>query len=214
MKKIDTIIFDWDGTLIDSIDWIVYCVRIAAEESLLPVPSKEAARNIIGLSLVGAMQELFPDVEPNQQQQMAQSYARHFLSKEISRADLFEGVYELLLSLKQAGYQLAVATGKTRKGLDRALHGTGIGDLFSITCCADETVSKPDPAMLIKIMRHLDTDNTRALMIGDTVHDLQMAENANMASVAVFCGAQTPELLQQFNPLYCLQHTKQLIEYL
>ena len=213
-NRFDVIIFDWDGTLVNSIDWIVHCVQRAAAESRCQIPETQAARDIIGLSLKNAIKQLFPGIDADAQQRLVISYSEQFLSRQIDRDDLFDGVYDMLISLKQAGYQLAVATGKTRAGLDRALLGTGIADLFCVTRCADETQSKPDPAMVNEIIKHLGSANDRTLMVGDSVHDLQMAVNAEIAAVGVSCGAHSRDVLEKHNPLLCLQHTTELIDFL
>lgn len=213
-NRFDVIIFDWDGTLVNSIDWIVHCVQRAAAESRCQIPESQAARDIIGLSLKNAIKQLFHGIDADAQQRLVKNYSERFLSRQIDRDDLFDGVYDMLISLKQAGYQLAVATGKTRAGLDRALLGTGIADLFSVTRCADETQSKPDPSMVNEIIKHLGAANDRTLMVGDSVHDLQMAVNAEIASVGVSCGAHSRDVLEKHNPLLCLQYTTELIDFL
>jgi phosphoglycolate phosphatase len=117
----------------------------------------------------------------------------------------------MLLELKQAGYQLAVATGKTRAGLQEALKATDTEDLFCITRCSDETASKPDPLMLHQIMQHTNAATERSLMVGDSTHDLQMAMNAQISSIAVSCGAHPKDILQQYSPLMCLQQPAELL---
>ena len=210
----DVIIFDWDGTLVDSIDWIVHCLQRAAEDCQVNIPEQQSVRNIIGLSLERSMQKLFPDINAVTKQTLVDCYKTHFFSRQITQDDLFAGVFEMLQDLKQAGFHLAVATGKTRAGLDRAMQATGTKDLFCITRCADESVSKPDPAMLREIILYLDASHDRTLMVGDSIHDLQMAENASISSVAVSCGAHTADVLTQYNPLRCLQNTNELIAFL
>ena len=125
--------------------------------------------------------------------------------------DLFPGVYAMLVELKESGYQLAVATGKTRVGLQKALKATGTEELFCVTRCADETASKPDPKMLLEIIQHTQAAKERTLMIGDSIHDLQMALNAPISAIAVSCGANSAELLQQYHPLLCLQQPTELL---
>lgn len=210
--RFDLLIFDWDGTLVDSIDWIVHCVQTAAEKYDCAVPSPQAAKDIIGLSIQEAMNTLFPEVDSAVKQQMVLHYSQMFFSKQTTSADLFSGVEQMLLQLKQAGYQLAVATGKTRSGLDKVLQGTGIGELFCITRCADETASKPHPLMLEQIMQHTGISPERTLMIGDSIHDLQMAQNAQVSAIAVTCGAHSAQILQQYQPLFCLEQTTELLE--
>lgn len=210
--RFDLLIFDWDGTLVDSIDWIVYCVQSAAKKCDCAEPLPQEVKDIIGLSIQEAMNTLFPEVDAAIQQKMASHYSELFFSKQTTAEDLFSGVEDMLIELKQIGYQLAVATGKTRSGLDKVLRSTGIGELFCITRCADETVSKPHPLMLEQIMQYTGISPGRTLMIGDSIHDLQMAQNAQICSVGVTCGAHSAEILQQYQPLFCLEQTTGLLE--
>jgi len=208
----DLIIFDWDGTLIDSIDWITHCLQTAGERCDCAVPGRQAAKDVIGLSIDKAMQTLFPTANADKLEQLVSHYSREYFSKQLSRDDLFDGVYDMLVQLKTSGYQLAVATGKTRAGLNEALAGTGTTELFFATRCADETASKPNPRMLNEIMQHADTPNERTLMVGDSIHDLQMARNAHISSIAVSCGAHSEAFLQQYNPLRCLKQPTELLQ--
>jgi phosphoglycolate phosphatase len=210
-NRFDLIIFDWDGTLINSIDWITHCLQNAAAQCNCPIPESQAAKDVIGLSINKAMQALFPDADEQTQKQLLECYSQKYSSKQITRDDLFPGVYPMLVQLKAAGYQLAVATGKTRAGLRRALQATETEDLFGITRCADETASKPDPRMLREIIKHTNATNERTLMVGDSIHDLQMALNAHISAIAVSCGAHSEEFLQQYNPLLCLQQPAELL---
>jgi phosphoglycolate phosphatase len=210
--RFDLLIFDWDGTLVDSIDWIVQCVQSAAIENECPVPPPQAAKDIIGLSIQEAVSTLFPKADDFMQQQLIRSYSQRFFSKQTTSEDLFAGVEDMLKTLKQAGYKLAVATGKNRAGLNKVLQGTGIEAFFDITRCADETASKPHPLMLEEIMQFTGINSARALMIGDSIHDLQMAQNAQMAAIGVTCGAHSKEILQQYQPLFCLEQTTELLE--
>lgn len=210
-NRFDLIIFDWDGTLINSIDWITHCLQQAAVQCGCPIPESQAAKDVIGLSITKAMQALFPEVDGQTHEQLVGCYSKEYFSKQISQDDLFPGVYEMLVQLNGAGYQLAVATGKTRAGLQEALQATGTQELFCITRCADETASKPDPRMLCEIIQHTNTAKERALMVGDSTHDLQMALNAHISAIAVSCGAHPEEFLQQYNPLLCLQQPTELL---
>lgn len=213
-NRFDLIIFDWDGTLIDSINWIVHCLIKAGELCNLASPEHQAAKDVIGLSIDKAMQSLFPEADAQMQQQLISYYSQEYFSKEVSQDDLFAGVFEMLVHLKASGYQLAVATGKNRVGLDKALAATGTKDLFCVSKCADETASKPDPKMLNEIMAYSQVSRERTLMVGDSVHDLQMALNAQISSVAVSCGAHSPAFLQPYGPLLCLEQPIQLLEYI
>jgi len=210
-NRFDLIIFDWDGTLIDSIDWIVYCLQTAAKQCEYAIPESQAARDVIGLSITNACAKLFPGVDQETLTRLTDSYQQTYLSRQLGREDLFPGVYEMLVELKQSGYQLAVATGKTRTGLQLALQATDTEALFCITRCSDETASKPDPLMLHQIIQHAKAANDRTLMVGDSVHDLQMAKNAQISSIAVSCGAHPEDILQQYSPLMCLQQPAELL---
>ncbi len=213
-NRFDLLIFDWDGTLINSIDWITHCLQTAAERCGCKIPEPQAAKNVIGLSIQKATSTLHPDVDEKTHEQLVQHYSREYLSKQLSRDDLFPDVIDMLVELKQAGYQLAVATGKTRHGLQEALHATATEDLFCVTRCADETRSKPDPTMLLEIMQVSNNIPERTLMVGDSIHDLQMANNARISSVAVSCGANSADTLQHYKPLLCLAHATELLAYL
>ncbi|HEY8034518.1 MAG TPA: HAD-IA family hydrolase [Methylobacter sp.] len=210
-NRFDLIIFDWDGTLIDSIDWIVYCLQTAGKHCGYDIPEPQAAKDVIGLSITNACATLFPGADDATLAQLTTCYQQTYLSRQLSRDDLFPGVYEMLTELKQTGYQLAVATGKTRTGLQQALKATDTEDLFCITRCSDETASKPDPLMLHQIMQHANAVNERSLMVGDSTHDLQMAMNAQISSIAVSCGAHPKDILQQYSPLMCLQQPAELL---
>jgi len=213
-ERFDLIIFDWDGTLVDSIDWITHCLKKAASLQGFNIPDDQAARDTIGLSIQKAMTKLFPGINQNIQDQMTESYRQEYFSKQMTEDDLFAGINEMLISLKQMDYQLAIATGKNRSGLDKALHGTGLNDFFHITRCADETASKPSPNMLEEIIEETGISRERTVMIGDSVHDLKMASNAGMASIAVSCGANSVEQLELHNPLLILQQTTTVLDIL
>jgi len=210
-NRFDLIIFDWDGTLVNSIDWFTSCIQHAAVQCDHPIPEAQAAKDVIGLSINKAMQTLFPEVDEQTLERLVASYSQKYLSKQISPDDLFPGVYEMLVHLNGTGYQLAVATGKTRAGLQEALQATGTEGLFCITRCADETASKPDPRMLREIIQHTNAAKERSLMVGDSIHDLQMALNAHISAIAVSCGTHSEEFLQQYKPLLCLQQPTELL---
>src|SRR5258706_4311382 len=163
---------------------IVQCIQAAARDLGLPVPDKRAASHVIGLGLADAMQAAMPDIDPVYYPRVVERYRHHYLGQD-QDLTLFDGVHEMLGDLSQQGYFLAVATGKSRVGLNRALNATGLLSVFDATRCADETFSKPHPAMLPELTRELGQDMTRTLMIGDTTHDLQIAVNAGAAGVAV-----------------------------
>lgn len=210
-NKFDLIIFDWDGTLIDTIPWIVQCLQNAGLQHGFKAPELQATKDVIGLSIQRAIEVLYPDADSAMQQCLVDCYSEMYLSKQLSQADLFSGVYDMLAHLKEIGYQLAVATGKTRFGLQQALAATSTEALFAATRCADETASKPDPLMLTQIINQIGVQPERTLMVGDSIHDLKMAENAKIPAIGVSCGANSIDSLQQFNPLLCLQHPTELL---
>ncbi|MFZ1180613.1 MAG: HAD-IA family hydrolase [Herbaspirillum sp.] len=200
-KRFDLIVFDWDGTLMDSTSTIVECIQAAARDLGLPVPDRSAASHVIGLGLQDAIQAAIPDVNPTYYPRIIERYRHHYFGQD-RELRLFDGVREMLDDLGWQTYFLAVATGKSRVGLDRALDATGLVSAFDATRCADETFSKPHPAMLQELTRALGQDMDRTLMIGDTTHDLQMAMNAGAAGVAVEFGAHPAQQLQALHPLY------------
>lgn len=212
--RFDLIIFDWDGTLVDSVDWIVQCIQAAALACGYAPPPSSAVKDIIGLSIENALITLFPDVALQDRQRIAADYAQRFFSKPIGPDDLFPGVEDMLRQLRRQGYRLAVATGKKSRGLSQAITGTGVGDLFCTTRCADQTASKPNPLMIDEIVAELGVSKNRTLMVGDSSHDMQMALNAEVASVAVTCGAHSAAILQQFSPLHCLSFPTELTDFI
>ncbi|TNF32840.1 MAG: HAD family hydrolase, partial [Gammaproteobacteria bacterium] len=179
------LIFDWDGTLMDSEARIVNCLRAAIEDAGHEPRTHDQLKNVIGLGLQEAIHQLFPEKAQHQIVEMADYYRGHYLETNDTPSELFEGVDELLDELEQAGYWLAIATGKGRQGLDQVLDYTGLRHRFHATRCASETLSKPHPQMLHEILDELGMHAREALMIGDTEYDMQMASNARMASLAV-----------------------------
>lgn len=210
-QNIELVIFDWDGTLFDSVGQIVASLQYAAQQFEQPL-TDDAAKSIIGLGLPEVMQILFPQV-PDLQQDILQCYADHYVAN--SKGDAwFSGVAELLADLKQQGIKLAVATGKSRKGLDRVLSQTNSHQIFDITRAASETMSKPDPLMLQEILAELDVAVECAIMVGDTSYDLEMAENLNMPRIGVSYGVHSIETLQQYQPLTIAHNVQDLHAYL
>ena len=212
-KQFDLIVFDWDGTLMDSTAMIVQAIQAAARDLGLPVPTDMAAAHVIGLGLAEALQMVFPDLDTKWYPRIVERYRHHFLLREYE-LPLFPGVREMLENLKQEDYFLAVATGKSRVGLNRALESVGLQKLFDVTRCADETFSKPHPAMLWEITKTLGQDMQRTVMIGDTTHDLQMAENAGAAAIAVEYGAHDSNDLLALNPLFSAKTVPELHRWL
>ena len=212
-KQFDFIVFDWDGTLMDSTAAIVKCIQAAARDLGLPIPDESSAAYVIGLSLADAMQAAVPGVDPKFYPRMVERYRYHYLARD-HELPLFPGVREMLDELSQQGYFLAVATGKSRVGLSRALHTAKLTSVFDATRCSDETFSKPHPAMLQELARELGQDMHRTLMIGDTTHDLQMAMNAGAAAVAVEYGAHDAQSLHALAPLYSAKDVRELHQWL
>lgn len=196
-KAFDLVIFDWDGTLMDTVGKIVSCMQNVAQELMLPIPSEQQVRDVIGLSLPQIVPILFADHQNHQQ--IIDCYRRHHLASELL-TPLFDGVELLIRNLFDAGYHLAIATGKGRQGLDNVLALTGLGDYFHATRCADDAQSKPHPEMLYSLLAHFDVTADRAIMIGDSIHDLAMANNAGMASIGVSYGAHNESRLNLLNP--------------
>lgn len=213
-RSFELLVFDWDGTLMDSEARIVECVQAAVTELGLEAPPEGSIRNIIGLGLAEAITELFPKADEQLIHEIADRYRHHFLFKNQTPMPLFAGVEETLRELESRGYLLAVATGKSRRGLERSLEHTQLGSLFHSTRCADETFSKPHPEMLLQIMDELGVIPADTLMIGDTEYDMQMANNAGTASLAVSCGVHEAERLQQHGPKDCLGGVAEMIDWL
>jgi phosphoglycolate phosphatase len=204
------LIFDWDGTLSDSVGRIVEAMRAAAELSGRPVRDDLAIKGIIGLGLPEAIRTLYPDISANDLIDFRHHYADSYMAMDVEPSKLFDGVLESLEAFRAEGYRLAVATGKARRGLDRVLKAHGWLDYFDATRAADETASKPDPLMLNQIMQHCGVGPEKALMIGDASFDLLMARNAGMDSVAVGYGAQALDSLRQFEPRLAIEHFSEL----
>jgi phosphoglycolate phosphatase len=213
-KPFDLLIFDWDGTLMDSEAHIVACLEVAMREvGVVPRPANEL-KQVIGLGLYEALAALMPEEEAALHQQATEAYRRFFLSGDATPSELFPGVEVVLQQLLEEGFQLAVATGKSRRGLDKVMRQTQLASLFSLSRCADETFSKPHPQMLEEILTDLDVPAHRALMIGDTEFDLQMAANIGMPSLAVNYGVHSVERLQRHKPLTILDRFEELPEWL
>lgn len=193
----------------DSTATIVKCIQAGAKDLGLPIPDYKSASHVIGLSLQDAMQAVLPDLDPKYYPRMVERYRYHYLIKDHDLT-LFDGVREMLTELSHLGYFLAVATGKSRVGLNRALDSVKLLSLFDATRCADETFSKPHPAMLHELTRELGQDMHRTVMIGDTTHDLQMARNAGAAGIAVQYGAHPEQELRELDPLYSANSVRDL----
>lgn len=213
-KPYELLIFDWDGTLADSIGRIVLAMNQAAERAGEAPSAEDAIKGIIGLALGEAIWTLYPHLEPLQVERFRQHYADVYMALDQQPSPLFDGVVESLDAFRAQGYRLAVATGKARRGLDRVLKANGWEDFFDITRAADETRGKPHPLMLEEILAHCRAEPGQALMVGDSAFDLQMANNAGMHSVAVGYGAMSLQALAEFGPQVCIDHFSQLREWL
>lgn len=213
-KPYELLIFDWDGTLADSVGRIVLAMNQAAERAGEAPSAEDAIKGIIGLALGEAIWTLYPHLEPLQVERFRQHYADVYMALDQQPSPLFDGVVESLDAFRAQGYRLAVATGKARRGLDRVLKANGWEDFFDITRAADETRGKPHPLMLEEILAHCRAEPGQALMVGDSAFDLQMANNAGMHSVAVGYGAMSLQALAEFGPQVCIDHFSQLREWL
>lgn len=197
------LVFDWDGTLMDSESQIVACLQAAGRDLDLEYRDEAACRDIIGLGLREAVNGLYPGSDDVFVARYTERY-RHYWFQVAGDSRLFPGARETLESLHGEGYRLAVATGKGRAGLDKVLAATGLGELFAATRCADETLSKPHPRMLQELMDELGISPAETLMVGDTEYDMAMARSAGAGPVAVSYGVHAPERLLRHGPLACL----------
>lgn len=202
-KRFELLVFDWDGTLMDSAACIAAALQGACRDLGHAVPSERDARYVIGLGLNDALAHVLPDVPSSDYGTVVERYRHHFLLAD-GGTTLFSGVSEMICELRNAGHLLAIATGKSRRGLDRALETTGLRQFFDATRCADEGHSKPDPGMLYWIMDTLGVSPERTLMIGDTTHDMEMARAAGVARLALAHGAHERAALLEHAPLACL----------
>ncbi|MFN3883662.1 MAG: HAD family hydrolase [Rhodocyclaceae bacterium] len=200
-QRFELIVFDWDGTLMDSAAMIVASVQAAARDLGLEPPDEARARHIIGLGLAEALRHALPDLPEAHYPELVARYRHHYLSRD-HELTLFTGAGELIRELAGRGHRLGVATGKSRAGLDRALAHTGLDAYFHATRCADECHSKPHPQMLLELMDTFGIEPAQTLMIGDTTHDLLMAKNAGVPAIAVGYGAHPREALEAQAPLY------------
>ncbi len=212
-RQYDLIIFDWDGTVIDSTAVIARSIQSASRDLELPVPSDAVARHVIGLGLDQALRYAVPDCEPHRHGELVERYRHHFFAQE-QGMPLFDGAETLIRDLHEDGFLLAVATGKNRNGLDRSMKTTNLARYFHATRTADKTASKPDPKMLHEILAELEVEPSRSLMVGDTTHDLQMAINAGMGALAFTHGAHPSDQLQALQPLAMLDNYSELRDWL
>jgi len=202
-RRFDLIAFDWDGTLFDSTALIVRCIQNAVQDLGYAIPAKETAAWVIGMALPQALAHAAPDVPPERYPELSLRYRWHYLQHQ-DDLSLFDGVLPMLHALRERGHLLAVATGKSRRGLDHVLHQVQLLGMFDGSRTADETAGKPHPLMLNELMAEFDVPPERLLMIGDTTHDLAMARAAGCASVGVGWGAHAHDTasLEALGPLY------------
>lgn len=208
------LVFDWDGTLVDSIARIVSSLQTASRVILGEAVTETAARNVIGLGLREAIEQLHPQLDENRHTAVAEAYKQDYLYDNSIHAPLFEGVTELLEELKSSGFKLAIATGKSRIGLNHSLEEHRLAQHFITTRCAGEYRSKPHPEMLLGIIEDLDIAAENTLMIGDSEHDLLMAKNARVDSIAVSHGVHGADVLMMHQPLTCLNKITDLSAFL
>jgi phosphoglycolate phosphatase len=212
-RRFDLVVFDWDGTLFDSTALIVQSIQAACRDIGAPVPDDEAASWVIGLSLRAAMEHACPGLPAERYPELVARYRFHYLERQHALT-LFPGVLDMLHALKRRHHWIAVATGKSRHGLDEALQTVELKGLFDGTRTADETRSKPDPLMLHELMREFGVEPERTLMIGDTTHDLQLAANAGTPSIAVSYGAHAPSEFATHSPLLVAHRVAELAAWL
>ena len=218
MKHFPLLVFDWDGTLVDSIERIVTSLQFASKETVDIKLSEAQARDVIGLGLMEAITKLHPELDAQlhsiELNSIADAYRQHYLYDNKVPAPLFNGVYELLNELRDDRYTLAISTGKSRAGLEQSIDEHQVADYFTTTRCAGENKSKPHPEMLHEILDELNFSASQTLMIGDSEHDLKMANNANMQSIGVTHGVHDAATLNKHNPLTCLTDITELSAYL
>lgn len=218
MNHFPLLVFDWDGTLVDSIERIVTSLQFASKQTVDIDLSETQARDVIGLGLMEAITKLHPELDTRQHtdklKDIADAYRQHYLYDNNVPAPLFGGVYELLNELREDGYTLAISTGKSRAGLEQSINEHQVADYFATTRCAGENRSKPHPEMLHEIIDELNFAVSQTLMIGDSEHDLKMANNANMRCIGVTHGVHDAATLNRHNPLTCLTDITDLSAYL
>jgi phosphoglycolate phosphatase len=212
-RRFDLVVFDWDGTLFDSTALIVRCIQAACRDIGVAVPNEKEAAYVIGLGLHDALQHAVPGLPRERYPELGQRYRHHYFARQHELV-LFPGTLDMLHALKARNHWLAVATGKSRRGLDEALQTAALKGLFDGTRTADETAGKPNPLMLQQLMREFGTEPERTLMIGDTTHDLQMALNAGTASVGVSFGAHDHATFADLEPLHVAHSTAELARWL
>lgn len=213
MKQYEAVIFDWDGTLMDSTHSIVESIQGACADMNLPIPSKMQASWIIGLSFESGLYKAVPELEADQMPAFLERYRHHFFQRD-QTIKMFNGAVAMLDGLRERTVPISVATGKSRLGLDRVLKVVNLADYFNTTRCADETRGKPDPLMLHEIMWELDLEPEKVLMVGDTTHDIYMAHHAGMDSLAVTYGAHDVATLEKSQPTVMVESVAEMQDWI
>ncbi len=199
--KYKLVIFDWDGTVMDSVGRIVSSMQAAANSSGIAIPTEQAVKDIIGLSLDKALDKLFPQADEQQRLALVDGYRDQYVTLNKTETPLFSGAEHLLNELRDTGHYLAVATGKARRGLNRVFESTALGDRFHTSRCADEAESKPSPDMIHQIMTELSVEPEQTIMIGDSMYDMEMARSAGVARIGVTHGVHDHETLKDYQPV-------------
>jgi len=208
------IIFDWDGTVMDSVSKIVACMQAAFCDVGIPIPSTEAVKDIIGLGLSDAILQLHSDLQKKHLDLIKDRYSHHYVHQNNTASPLFPQASETLDALSKKGYDLAIATGKSRKGLDRVLSELEMKELFAFTRCADETKPKPHPAMVEEILEESGLRSHQAVVVGDTEHDMAMAKSAMVDRIAVSYGAHHVDRLKAYNPVLLIDNLEEILPWL
>ncbi len=206
-------IFDWDGTISDSAEKIIGCMQAAAREVQLPVLPSHTIKNIIGLGLPEAIHSLYPDISDDQAEALREHYAAHFIKNDVKPSPFFPGVQHTLEKLLECGHTLTVATGKSRKGLQRVWKNLDMEAFFHGSRCADETASKPNPLMLTELLEEFSVDVQEAVMVGDTEYDMAMAQAIDIPRIAVSYGAHHIDRLRVYDPILCCDSFDEILNY-
>jgi len=212
--KYKLVIFDWDGTIMDSVGRIVSCVKTVQQASGLELSSEQAIKDIIGLSLDKALLTLTPNLNSQQLATMVEAYRVEYVENDLTPTPIFTAFESLLMALRQQGTLIAIATGKGRSGLDRVIVQSGFGHYFCDTVCATEANSKPDPQMIELLLARLGIEHDQAVMIGDSSLDMAMAQHAGVDAIGVTYGAHTRQVLAQHQPVAIVDQPEELISHL
>lgn len=204
------VVFDWDGTLMDSIGRIIRCLHLAIDEIGAESRTDAQLRDIIGLGVREASLALYPGADDTFIDALSRAYRLYYLERDLTPTPLYPGAETMLTTLVQQGYLLAIATGKSRRGLQEALNSTGLSHLFDATATSDEHPSKPSPAMLQHVIERLGVDRRDAIMVGDSAYDLQMANRLRVAGIGVTHGVHDAEQLRRYGPAALIDRLAEL----